>query len=121
MESSFGKQDRWIIRRSRLPTEPRSLAIGTIPVDPSDDAGDGGGNSIRVSPENRTTDPNGHTPVSVSLAGYHCPRYPPKSDGRPKSVIQASCPERSLIAAPLTRARLLCLTGLMVLSGVSAV
>ena len=45
MDRSFSKQDRRIILRSRLPAEPRSLAIGTIPVDPSDDAGDGGGNS----------------------------------------------------------------------------
>ncbi len=75
MGRSFGNQDRRIIRRSRLPAEPRSLAIGTIPVDPSDDAGDGGGNSNWVSPEVRTTDPNGHTPVGVRLAGYHRPRY----------------------------------------------
>ena len=45
MDRSFSKQDPRIILRSRLPAEPRSPAIGTIPVDPSDDAGDGGGNS----------------------------------------------------------------------------
>ena len=45
MDRSFSKPDQGFILRSRLPTEPRSPAIGTIPVDPSDDAGDGGGNS----------------------------------------------------------------------------
>jgi len=78
MACSFGNQDRRIIRRSRLPTEPRSLAIGTIPVDPSDDAGDRGGISQEVSPASQTTDPNSHTPVSVRLAGDQGPRYPPK-------------------------------------------
>ena len=68
MDRSFGEQDRWIILRSRLPAEPQSLAIGTIPVDPSDDAGDGGGNSKGVSPASRATDPNSHTPVGVRLA-----------------------------------------------------
>ncbi len=60
-----------IILRSRLPAEPRSPAIGTIPVDPSDDAGDGGGNSKGVSPASRTTDPNSHTPVGVKLDANH--------------------------------------------------
>lgn len=63
------------------------MAIGTIPVDPSDDAGDGGGISQEVSPAGQTTDPNSHTPVSVRLAGDLGPRYPLKSDGRPESVI----------------------------------
>ncbi len=88
MACSFGNQDRQIILRSRLPAEPRSLAIGTIPVDPSDDAGDGGGNSQGVSPVSQTTDPNSHTPVGVRLTGYHRPRYPPKFDGRPKAAIE---------------------------------
>ncbi len=35
MDRSFGKQDRRFILRSRLPAEPRSPAIGTIPVTPS--------------------------------------------------------------------------------------
>ncbi len=67
----FSKQDRPFILRSRLPAEPRSHAIGTIPVDPSDDAGDGGGISEGVSPASRTTDPNSHTPVGVRLAADH--------------------------------------------------
>jgi hypothetical protein len=49
--------------------EPRSLAIGTIPVDPSDDASDRGGNSNWVSPELRTTDPNSHTPIQLNWIG----------------------------------------------------
>ena len=49
--------------------------IGTIPVDPSDDAGDGGGNSNWVSPEARTTDPNSHTPAGLRLAAYKRPRH----------------------------------------------
>ncbi len=71
MDRSFGKQDPRIILRSRLPAEPRSPAIGTIPVDPSDDAGDGGGISQEVSPASRTTDPKSHTPVGVRLAANH--------------------------------------------------
>jgi hypothetical protein len=51
------------------------IMIGTIPVDPSDDAGDGGGNSKGVSPANRTTDPNSHTPVGVKLAANHRTRH----------------------------------------------
>ncbi len=43
-------------------------AIGTIPVDPSDDARDGGGNSNRSETGSGTTDPNSHTPVGVRLA-----------------------------------------------------
>ena len=80
MGCSFGKQDRWIILRSRLPAEPRSLAIGTIPVDPSDDAGDGGGTSNWVSPEVRTTDPNGHTPVHLTLAAVQRTRHLPSKE-----------------------------------------
>ncbi len=75
MDRSFSKQNRRIIRRSRLPAEPRSPAIGTIPVDPSDDASDGGGNSTGVSPASRTTDPNSHTPVSARLAAVRRSRY----------------------------------------------
>jgi hypothetical protein len=75
MGRSFGEQDRRIILRSRLPAEPQPLAIGTIPVDPSDDAGDGGGISQGVSPASRTTDPKNHTPVAVRLAVYHRPRH----------------------------------------------
>jgi len=44
-------------------------------VDPSDDAGDGGGNSKGVSPASRTTDPNSHTPVGVKLAANHRTRH----------------------------------------------
>jgi hypothetical protein len=41
-----------IIFRSRLLTEPRiRWEYGTIPVDPSDDAGDEGGISSRCEPE----------------------------------------------------------------------
>ncbi len=75
MDRSFGKQDPRIILRSRLPAEPRSSAIGTIPVDPSDDAGDGGGNSQGVSPASRVTDPNSHTPVGLRLAAVHRTRH----------------------------------------------
>ena len=75
MDLSFSKQHRRINRRSRLPAEPRSPAIGTIPVDPSDDAGDGGGNSTGVSPASRTTDPNSHTPVSARLAAVRRSNY----------------------------------------------
>ncbi len=60
---------------SRLPAEPRSPAIGTIPVDPSDDAGDGGGNSKGVSSASRATDPNSHTPVGFKLAAVHRTRH----------------------------------------------
>ena len=75
MDRSFSKQDRRIILRSRLPAEPQSLAIGTIPVDPSDDAGDGGGNSKGVSSASRATDPNSHTPVGFKLAAVHRTRH----------------------------------------------
>jgi len=75
IDRSFSKQDRRIILRSRLPAEPRSPAIGTIPVDPSDDAGDGGGISEGVSPASRTTDPNSHTPVGLRLAANHRTRH----------------------------------------------
>ena len=44
-------------------------------VDPSADAGDGGGNSKGVSPASRTTDPNSHTPVGVKLAANHRTRH----------------------------------------------
>ncbi len=51
--SSSRKQDRSIILRSRLLTEPRILVreYGTIPVDPSDDAGDEGDISGYSEPE----------------------------------------------------------------------
>jgi len=48
--------------------------------------------SARTRPQDRTTDPNGHTPVSVRLDAYYRPRYPPKSDGRPFSDIAANPP-----------------------------
>ncbi len=52
----------------------KSSAIGTIPFDPSDDAGDGGGNSKGVSPASRTTDPNS-PPVGLRLAAVHRTRH----------------------------------------------
>lgn len=39
------------------------LAMGTIPNDPLDDAGNGGGISSRVNPHRRATDLMSHTPV----------------------------------------------------------
>ena len=51
-----------------------SLGYGIIPVDPSDDADDGGGNS-EPSESVRTTDPMSHTPVktksTTSEVGCH--------------------------------------------------
>ncbi len=49
--------------------------LGFGRVEPSDDAGDGGGNSQRVSPGPRATDPNSHTPVSFRLAAVHRTRH----------------------------------------------
>jgi hypothetical protein len=37
--------------------------MGTIPIDPLDDAGNGGGISSRVNPHRQATDPKSHTPV----------------------------------------------------------
>ena len=72
MDRSFSKQDRpFILRVSSTYRATIATATGTIPVDPSDDAGDGGGTSQGVSPEARTTDPNGHTPVSLRLTAVH--------------------------------------------------
>jgi hypothetical protein len=39
------------------------MTMGTIPTDPLDDAGNGGGISSRVNPHRRATDPKSHTPV----------------------------------------------------------
>jgi len=51
-----------------------SLGYGIIPVDPSDDADDGGGNS-EPSESLRTTNPMSHTPViaksTILEAGCH--------------------------------------------------
>ena len=65
--SSFVDRD-FIILRSRLLTEPRILVreYGTIPVDPSDDAGDEGGISDWVSLNEQATDPKSHTLVRIS-------------------------------------------------------
>ncbi len=62
---------RFILRVTSTSRATIAIAIGTIPVDPSDDAGDGGGTSKRVSPDSRTTDPNSHTPVGFRLAAVH--------------------------------------------------
>jgi hypothetical protein len=62
----------FIILRSRLLTEPRILVreYGTIPVDPSDDAGDEGGISGCVSLNEQATDPNSHTLVRNSYIRF---------------------------------------------------
>ena len=82
IDRSFSKRNPRIILRSRLPAEPRSPAIGTIPVDPSDDAGDGGGISKGVSPASRTTDPNSHTPASDKLDAVHRTRHLQRRENR---------------------------------------
>jgi hypothetical protein len=46
-----------ILRVSSTSRATLAAAIGTIPLDPSDDAGDGGGISKGVSPVHRATDP----------------------------------------------------------------
>jgi hypothetical protein len=75
----------FIILRSRLLTEPRILLreYGTIPVDPSDDAGDEGGISGRVSLNKQATDPKSHTLVRNSYIISLRSRYLLNSDGRP--------------------------------------
>lgn len=62
----------FIILRSRLLTEPRILVreYGTIPVDPSDDAGDEGGISDWVSLNKQATDPKSHTLVRNSYIRF---------------------------------------------------
>jgi len=76
MDRSFSKQDHpFILRVTSTYRATIATATGTIPVDPSDDAGDGGGNSKGVSPASRTTDPNSHTPVGVRLAANHRTRH----------------------------------------------
>jgi hypothetical protein len=76
MDRSFSKQDRrFILRVSSTYRATIATATGTIPVDPSDDAGDGGGISQGVSPASRTTDPNGHTPVGFRLDAVHRTRH----------------------------------------------
>ena len=62
--------------------EPQSLAIGTIPVDPSDDAGDGGGISKRVRPASQPKDPKSHTPVDASLVVGHRNHHLPSKKNR---------------------------------------
>ena len=54
MDRSFSKQDRpFILRVSSTYRATIATATGTIPVDPSDDAGDGGGISQGVNPDCR--------------------------------------------------------------------
>ena len=69
--SSFVDRD-FIILRSRLLTEPRIPVreYGTIPVDPSDDAGDEGGISDWVSLNEQVTDTKSHTLVSNSYIRF---------------------------------------------------
>ena len=77
MDRSFGKKDPPLILR--VTSNYRSTiatATGTIPVDPSDDAGDGGGTSGGVSPEARATHPNSHTPAGFRQATVHHTRHP---------------------------------------------
>jgi len=56
---------------------------GTIPVDPSDDAGDEGGISGYVSLNTQATDPKSHTLVESLLLDSQRYRYLLNSDGRP--------------------------------------
>ena len=69
--SSFVDRD-FIILRSRLLTEPRILVreYGTIPVDPSDDAGDEGGISGWVSLNEQVTDTKSHTLVRILFTAF---------------------------------------------------
>ena len=55
---------------------------GTIPVDPSDDAGDEGGISDWVSLNEQVTDTKSHTLVKNSLQDSLRSRYLLNSDGR---------------------------------------
>ena len=55
---------------------------GTIPVDPSDDAGDEGGISDWVSLKLQATDPKSHTPVRTFYTRFSSVPLPAKSDGR---------------------------------------
>ncbi len=76
MDRSFSKQDRpFILRVTSTYRATIATATGTIPVDPSDDAGDGGGTSGGVSPKPRATDPNSHTPAGFRLAAVHRTRH----------------------------------------------
>jgi hypothetical protein len=77
--SSFVDRD-FIILRSRLLTEPRILVreYGTIPVDPSDDAGDEGGISDWVSLNKQATDPKSHTLVRNSYTRFSVLPLPAK-------------------------------------------
>jgi hypothetical protein len=71
---------------------------GTIPVDPSDDAGDEGGISGRVSPNEQATDPMSHTLVRISYT-VSSPLSPPaNSDGRPCPLRRNPPPEGFLEA-----------------------
>jgi hypothetical protein len=78
--SSFVDRD-FIILRSRLLTEPRIPVreYGTIPVDPSDDAGDEGGISDCVSLNEQVTDTKSHTLVGISSIRFPEILLPAKS------------------------------------------
>jgi len=59
---------------------------GTIPVDPSDDAGDEGGISDWVRLNKQATDPERHTLSRTFYTRFSSIRLPANSDGRPGYV-----------------------------------